>query len=291
MRIRGTDSVDEYASAVETFLEQDPCARNVLLTVIESVRSGSAAYSGPPSFWWVSTGTGAVAGAASWTPPYALLVSDMPVEAAPEVAAAMIQRAAVVGIRPHGVNGPEIAAGAVAAAWTEATGDVIERERLILLSELGTLVDVPVPPGRRRRATPDDVPVLGEWLEAYGTEIDVVVGADPVATAMRSVRAGQFDLWVNEEVPVCVVGHRVAARVLRVGPVYTPPQHRNRGYGRRLTYEVTAEILASPHADRAMLFTDAANPVSNSIYRQAGYEPRERHVEIEFAERTAAPEP
>jgi predicted GNAT family acetyltransferase len=289
MHIHSSDSVEEYAAAVQAFLEKDPCARNVLMTVIESVRTGSAAYSAPSSFWWVSTDTGAVVGAASWTPPYALLVSDMPLEAAPGVAAAMIERAAALHIQPPGINGPEVAAGAVAAAWTHTTGDVIERERLILLNELGTLVDVPAPPGARRRATPDDVPMLGVWLEAFGTEIDVIVGADPVATAMRSVRAGQFDLWIHDDVAVCVVGQRVAARVLRVGPVYTPPEHRNRGYGRRLTYEVTAAVLARPDVDRAMLFTDAANPVSNSIYRQAGYQPRERHVEIEFVKRTAAP--
>jgi predicted GNAT family acetyltransferase len=64
--------------------------------------------------------------------------------------------------------------------------------------------------------------------------------------------------------------------------------HRNRGYGRRLTYEVTAVAMARPDVDRAMLFTDAANPVSNSIYRQAGYEARERHTEIEFAQRALA---
>ena len=133
--------------------------------------------------------------------------------------------------------------------------------------------------------------MLGAWLEAFGAEIDLIVGADPVANALRTVRAGYFDLWIDGGAPVCVVGHRVAARVLRVGPVYTPPEHRNRGYGRRLTYEVTAEAMARPDVDRAMLFTDAANPVSNSIYRQAGYEPRARHIEIEFVERTVAPEP
>ena len=175
---------------VQPFLEEEPCARNVLLTIIESVRIGSAAYSGPPSFWWVSTDTGAVVGAASWTPPYALLVSDMPLEAAPGIAEAMIQRAAGVGIWPPGINGPEVAAGAVAAAWTRATGDVIERERTILLNELSALVDVPVPPGSPRLAAADDVPMLGAWLQAFGTEIDVIVGADPVATAMRTVRAG-----------------------------------------------------------------------------------------------------
>ena len=66
------------------------------------------------------------------------------------------------------------------------------------------------------------------------------------------------------------------------------PEHRNHGYGRRLTYEVTAVAMARPDVDRAMLFTDAGNPVSNSIYRQAGYQPRGEHVEIEFAKRKAA---
>jgi predicted GNAT family acetyltransferase len=64
--------------------------------------------------------------------------------------------------------------------------------------------------------------------------------------------------------------------------VYTPAEHRNRGYARRLTYEVSIAALAQPSVDRCMLFTDADNPVSNSIYRQAGYVPRGEHVEIEF---------
>jgi predicted GNAT family acetyltransferase len=283
MGVHFSGSVDEYASAVRTFLEQEPCAHNVLLSVIDSVRGSSASYSAPPSFWWVSTDSGDVVGAASWTPPYALLVSSLPAEAAPALAAAMIQRAAAVGMRPPGVNGPEGGAGAVATAWCAATGDGIERERLILLNELDRLVDVPTPPGARRTATLEDVSLLAEWLEAFGTEVDVIIGANARATAERTVRAGGFELWIDDATPVCVVGHRVAARVLRVGPVYTPQEYRNHGYGRRLTYEVTASVLAKPDVDRAMLFADAANPVSNSIYRQAGYVARDRHVEIEFA--------
>jgi predicted GNAT family acetyltransferase len=236
----------------------------------------------------VAGNSGDVVGAASWTPPYALLVSDIPLEAAPGVAAAMVERATALQIQPHGVNGPEGSARAVAAAWTAATDDVIERERLILLNVLGRLVDVPLPSGVRRRASQEDVPRLGEWLESFGQEVDQIVGADPVAVALRMVQAGGYDLWIDAGQPVCLVGHRVSGRVLRVGPVYTPPEHRNRGYGRRLTYEVTAAALALPDVDGAMLFTDAANPVSNSIYRQAGYEPRERHTEIEFAERAPA---
>jgi GNAT superfamily N-acetyltransferase len=283
MRVHSSDSVDAYESAVRTFLEEEPCARNVLLTVIDSVRGAAGSYSAQPSFWWVTTDRGDVVGAASWTPPYALLVSSLPDEAAPALAAAMVERAAAVGIRPPGVNGPEAGAGAVAAAWAAYSGDRIARERLILLNELGHLVDVPTPPGARRIATLADVPLLARWLEAFGAEVDIIIGANALVTAERAVRAGGFELWVDDDRPVCLVGYRVATRVLRVGPVYTPPEHRNRGYGRRLTYEVTASELARPDVDRAMLFTDAANPVSNSIYRQSGYEPRDRHVEIEFA--------
>jgi len=283
MGVQTTESVDAYATAVVPFLEADPCARNVLLSVIDTLRSAPGSYSAAPSFWWVTNAAGQVCGAASWTPPYPLLVSAMPDSAAPEMAASMIARAASLGIRPHGVNGPERSAHAVASAWTASTGDTVGRARTILLNELDQLIDVPLPPGNARVASLEDVPLLAEWLVAFGAEVDLIVGHDPRALAERSVRAGTFDLWVTERTTVCVVGHRVAGGVLRVGPVYTPPEHRNRGYGRRLTYEVTARALTGPDVRRCMLFTDADNPVSNSIYRQAGYVARDRHVEIEFA--------
>ena len=283
MGVHTTESVDAYATAVLPFLKEDPCVRNVLLTVIDTVRGAPGTYSAPPSFWWVTTDSGQVCGAASWTPPYALLVSSMPDDAASAVAASMIARAASLGIRPPGVNGPERSAHAVAAAWTATTGDTIERARTILLNELDHLVDVPVPPGNARLAALEDVPLLARWLEAFATEVDLIIGLDPRAVAERSVRAGTFDLWMADATPACLVGHRTAGGLVRVGPVYTPPEHRNHGYGRRLTYEVTAKALARPDVQRCMLFTDADNPVSNSIYRQAGYVARDRHVEIEFA--------
>ncbi len=283
MHVHTSDSVDEYASAVQAFLEQDPCARNVLLTVIDLVRVAPESYSAPPSFWWVTTDSGEVCGAVSWTPPYPVLVSAMPDDAAPNVAASMVARATSLGIRPPGVNGPEQSGHSIAAAWTASTGDTIERARTILLNELDHLVDVPVPPGSARLATLEDVPLLAQWLEAFATEVDLVVGLDPRAAAERSVRAGTVDVWTVDATPVCYVGHRTAGGVVRIGPVYTPHEHRNHGFARRLTYEVTARALARPDVQRCMLFTDADNPVSNSIYRQAGYVARDRHVEIEFA--------
>ena len=59
---------------------------------------------------------------------------------------------------------------------------------------------------------------------------------------------------------------------IRVGPVYTPPEHRGRGYATSLVADLTAERLAAGLAF-CFLFTDLANPTSNAIYARIGYEP------------------
>jgi predicted GNAT family acetyltransferase len=284
MEVHTTGDVEEYRAAAEAFLKAEPCARNVLLTVMDIVRASPATYSAPPSFWWV-TDSGAVVGAASWTPPYNLLVSSMPAEAPVPLAAAAIERATALGIRCRGVVGPAAPARAVAAAWTAVTDDTIAFDRPILLNELGALTEVAVPPGARRQGVAGDAPAIALWLEDFSAEIEHIAPADSRAMADNMLESGHLDLWIVNGEVVCMVGHRVAAGVVRIGPVYTPPEHRNHGYARRLTYEVTAHALQQPGVAHAMLFTDAANPVSNSIYRQAGYEPRGEHVEIDLAKR------
>jgi predicted GNAT family acetyltransferase len=288
IRVHATDDLEEYAAAVGTFLEAEPCARNVLLTVIDNVRANPTAFTAPPGFWWI-TDFETVVGATSWTPPHGLLVSSMPPAAAPGLAAAALERASALGVRPSGVNGPAASARGVAAAWSAASGDAITRDRTILLNQLVALTEVAVPRGASRRAEAGDVRLVASWLDIFSVEIGHIAPVNSLALTDRMVHAGLFDLWVADGRPVCMVGHRVAAAVARVGPVYTPPEHRNRGYGRRLTYEVTAAAMARPDVHHAMLFTDADNPVSNSIYRQAGYEPRDEHVEIEFAKQNALP--
>jgi GNAT superfamily N-acetyltransferase len=284
MRVHATGDVEEYAAAAEAFLRADPCARNVLLTVMDVVRTAPSTYSAPPSFWWI-TDAGSVVGAASWTPPHGLLVSAIPPDAAADLVTAALERATVLGIRPAGVVGPASSARAVAAAWTAATGDPVELDWPILLNELESLTEVTRPPGTRRPGVAGDVPLIAAWLDDFSSEIEHVAPSDSRAMADHMVQSGHVDLWEVDGRIVCLVAHRDAAGVVRIGPVYTPPEHRNHGYARWLTYEVTALELGRPGVQHAMLFTDAANPVSNSIYRQAGYQPRGEHAEIEFAKR------
>jgi predicted GNAT family acetyltransferase len=63
---------------------------------------------------------------------------------------------------------------------------------------------------------------------------------------------------------------RVVSGMTRIGPVYTPPEHRRRGYGAAVTAVLTASALEAG-ATEVVLFTDLANPTSNSVYLRIGY--------------------
>jgi predicted GNAT family acetyltransferase len=67
----------------------------------------------------------------------------------------------------------------------------------------------------------------------------------------------------------------------RVGPVYTPPEHRGNGYGTAVTAVVVGHLLGE--ADTVMLFTDDANPTSNHVYENLGFVHEDDVVELEPA--------
>jgi predicted GNAT family acetyltransferase len=58
--------------------------------------------------------------------------------------------------------------------------------------------------------------------------------------------------------------------VTRIGPVYTPPELRRRGYASSAVAAVSRQALAAG-AQRCALFTDLSNPTSNKIYADVGY--------------------
>ena len=59
---------------------------------------------------------------------------------------------------------------------------------------------------------------------------------------------------------------------IRVGPVYTPPELRGRGYASNLVAGVS-QLQLDAGRTFVFLFTDLANPTANQIYQEIGYEP------------------
>ena len=90
---------------------------------------------------------------------------------------------------------------------------------------------------------------------------------------LRRIRTGSLWFWVNQaREPVHLSGVSLPAfGVARVGPVYTPPAQRGRGWASNAVAQISRRIQAQ--RTRVCLYTDQANPTSNKIYTALGYQP------------------
>ncbi|WP_436774295.1 GNAT family N-acetyltransferase [Yinghuangia sp. YIM S09857] len=281
-----TDGLDAFHAAAGAFLHADPVTHTQHLTVIHALRErGPYAFGqdGPVYGWW-SDDAGDVAGAFVHTPPFPMLLTPT-VEAALEPLAEALMERAVPGAATLGVNARGAVADAFAQVWTARTGAVARVVQSQRLFRLGTLTPPdPAPAGRARDAERSDIPVLADYVRHYQVESSPeAMASDEIAAhvEMRLVHGG-YTLWERDGDLVSFAGQTPAiAGAARVGPVYTPPEHRGHGYGTAVTAARTATALASG-ADEVLLFTDLANPTSNNIYRKIGYEPVEDRVILAF---------
>jgi GNAT superfamily N-acetyltransferase len=250
--------VEAYAAAALPLLEADPVRHTIPLTVVEVLRRRRS--TDGTLFGW-SDG-----GAVLWSPGFELLLSAVPEESIASLVAGLRARGADL----PGCNGEAPTAARFAAAWTAGTplrGEPGMRTRLYALDGLRPSTAG----GAARTATGDDVDLILGWCRDF--EAEAHAGHLDTDLVRRSITDGLFQLWYAGGEPVATAGRKPAvAGVARVGPVWTPPEHRRRGYGAAVTAAVTAEALASGAA-HVVLFTDLANPVSNSIYQRIGYAP------------------
>jgi hypothetical protein len=129
--------------------------------------------------------------------------------------------------------------------------------------------------GRARAYAPSDRELVVEWMDAFMVEAMPGSPEGDGASFMARKESdpnGGLVIW-EDEGPVSLAGYGAPSpNGMRVGPVYTPPELRGRGYASAVTAAVTETILSSGRRF-AFLFTDLANPTSNSIYRRIGYRP------------------
>jgi GNAT superfamily N-acetyltransferase len=298
-----TGDVSEFLAAAGSYLRRERVRNTTILTVTEAMRvrsAGSAtrpaagdAASRPLFGWWSGpadparpTGeagqagqSGPVAGAFMHTPPFPLVLAAAAPRIAAELAAVTLAGRPLAGINAH----PELAE-AFAQAWQHANGGGVRvhvNQRLYRLAELSW--PDPAPDGAERTADDSDVPLLTEWFRAFAFEVrHMGRAADQAADVRARVSYGGITIWEAGGQAVAIAGAtRQVAGMARIGPVYTPPGSRGRGYGSAATAAASRRLLAAG-AEDVLLYTDLANPVSNSIYQRIGYRAVEDRISLEF---------
>jgi GNAT superfamily N-acetyltransferase len=255
------------------------------LGAIETLQArGPQAYgAAPPLFgWWDAPAAGGIGAAFFHTPPYPVLLSGAPAAAVP-----LARELAGRGRDLPGINGAAGGVTSFAAAWERLSGASSSVRRRSRLFRLGGLTGaVPAPPGAARVAGPDDTDLLTKWFEAFAEEAGQREG-DSRQLVEDRLSYGGLAIWETGGIPVAMAGHnRPAAGVIRVGPVYTPPEHRRRGYGGAATVAVSQAALDA--GAEVVLFTDLANPTSNALYVRLGYRPVADRLLLTFSPATGS---
>jgi predicted GNAT family acetyltransferase len=252
-----------YAGRTLPWLERDPVRNTVPATVLVSRLDGAIA---APGAWlaWLADEAGEVAGVALRTPPRGLLLAALPTGAVPALAA-------VAQPRLPGAAGRADLVAEFAAAYAARTGGTARLAIAQRLFRLGELVPPEQSGGRLRAATEADVELGAGWFDDFCAEAGVPRDPDVLASSRRVVAQRRLLFWEVDGEPVNMVGHSpTVAGVTRIGPVWTPPERRRRGYAAAATAELAGRLAAR---GEVVLFADRANPTSTGVYRRIGFRP------------------
>jgi predicted GNAT family acetyltransferase len=167
-----------------------------------------------------------------------------------------------------GINGDAATAATFAGHWSErrkSAATPFQGNRLYELLEVGEVAGVE---GQLHQALPRDRSLMIHWTRAFQIEIDEPADGTELRVD-RGLAAGEFWLWDGGEPMSMAVSRRPVEGVVRVAGVYTPPEKRKRGYAAACVHALSKHMRDAGY--RCALYTDLANPTSNSIYRRIGY--------------------
>ncbi|MEO6699965.1 MAG: GNAT family N-acetyltransferase [Jatrophihabitantaceae bacterium] len=274
-----TTDPELYADRVLALLTSRPEANTLPLTVLETVRAGQQFGAAAPLFGWYA-GDSSVTGAVSMTPPYGLLLAEVPAGSEAD----LVERLRQDQVEVPDVAGELATVDRFVAHWTKGTAlttEVLLRQRLYRLDGLRQPPNPP--PGSARPATEADLDLVMDWMLAFQQEAEPRSMAPASSIYQRRAALGLLWFWCDVAgQPVAFAGRNVeVAGASRIGPVYTPPPFRQRGYGAAATHACSQDAL-DQGAQAVLLFTDLANPTSNSVYRSLGYRPVDERIIVKF---------
>ncbi len=265
MRFTVTTDAAEFAERSSKFVTQR-IDRNLLATVLMSVLDG-AYRDARPVFAYGLNGRGDLQFAALRTPPFPMLASELEPGAARSFVAQWLE----VDPELPGVSGLKETARGITSAWSEHTARTTRCRMREAMHVLDQVVDPPRPAaGALRLPHRSERRLLIDWMEAFALEAGIAGAGEAQAAVDRALKRGGLAVW-DHRGPTSMVGtNRPVAAVVRVGPVYTPLEHRRHGYAGSAVAAASRQALERG-ATTCMLFTDLANPTSNKIYAEVGY--------------------
>jgi predicted GNAT family acetyltransferase len=273
IRVRRPPDVQTFLAEAGPFLAEREAEHNLLFGICSQLIRDPNPFGNGPPYLAFTEGDGGIVGTAVRTPPHNLVLSETDDLAAIEP---LVQDVRSVVETLPGVLGPGKAASAFVRAWCEREGGGATLTMVNRIYRASTARPPSGIAGAMRSYREADHDLTIGWLDAFVQEAlpEEALG-DPTETLIRRRLAdpdGGLRFWEDEGRPVSLAGFGSRTpNGIRVGPVYTPPEFRRKGFASALVARMSASLLEGGHRF-CFLFTDLANPTSNGVYQRIGYE-------------------
>ena len=188
------------------------------------------------------------------------------------------------GFYVPGVMSDNALAESFAKLYTNEKGmgyGINKRQRIYELLEVSSDISSI---GKIRLTRESDMSFLPYWIEGFNSDCfgsALEVNADAERYRYHIATGKQYVLEVNDTPVSMTKIAREMQTVCGVGQVYTPPCFRGKGYATSCVAAVSRLVLERGFS-KCVLYTDLANPTSNSIYQKIGYKPICDSLEIRF---------
>jgi predicted GNAT family acetyltransferase len=277
MEVRRLEDPAAFLAAASPLLIADEARHSLMFGIAATLRDQPDFY--PEHGLWLAQEGSQIVGAAVRTPPHNLVL------ARPREKAALDALAGGIDDEPPGVIGALPEVEMFAGAWAARTGVTPQTQRAQGIFQLDRVEAVSGVSGLMRDAEIEDRSLLIDWWRAFSQEAlgetpDEGSVAHQIDHRLTAGDAGVV-LWEDDE-PVSFAAYgNPTPNGIRIGPVYTPPEHRRHGYASALVAGLSEQLLTERRF--CFLYTDLANPTSNKIYEQIGYRRVCESAEIAFA--------
>lgn len=268
MKLTLFDDAAAFCDRTQQYLLRHPAEHNLLLGIQSALVRIPEAFTILPDLFIVES-SGDIQALGTRKPPYNLVLSKVLDPDALDVIANYFHQSQMP---LPGVNSFVKEAKTFAQTWQTQTGQSCTLKMKQRIHQLRQVHLQPQVQGHWRVATGRDRKQLLQWSQNFSLETFGRIEADCERILDLQLQRGSLYLWQDQQ-PVAMVGGRLSQPAGgRIGPVYTPPEYRRRGYATAGVAAVS-QMLLNQGAQHCCLFTDMANPTSNHIYQTIGYEP------------------
>ncbi len=175
---------------------------------------------------------------------------------------------------PIVISGPAGDAAALAGLLSERVDAAIVDAQLIRLYRATEIIE----PSQRRRGKSfesdrDRLAQAADWAVSFGADTGLVRSREEAQAQMaQALNEHRVLEWRSKgEVVSQLLITPARFGVVRIGGVYTAPEHRKRGHGAAFVAAVAQQQLDRQKVDMVVLNAQASNAATNRMYRRLGF--------------------